>query len=100
MKSIDVLNLYPKHNYTLSSLLYSRFQKDPQKEALVFNKESHSYQDFYKWVAGLGEKLLSEKLQAGDKVAIISRNSDLYVALFFALADIGCIAVPVNPDLN
>ena len=71
MKSLDVLNLYPKHNYTLSSLLYSRFQKDAQKEALFFNNKSHSYQDFYKWVAGLAEKLKEEGLQKGDKVAII-----------------------------
>lgn len=101
MKSIEVLRLYDKHDYTLSSLLESRAKKKLQNICLAYERErSHNWGTFQNWVAGLSEKLAKENLKQGDKVAIVSRNSDLYVALFFAIADQGLIAVPLNPDLN
>ena len=98
MKSLDVLNLYPKHQSTLSSLLLTRIQN---KECLVFeNERTWNWENFHNWVAGLSDWLSKQNLKHGDKVALISRNNDLCVALLFALADQGLVFVPVNPDLN
>jgi long-chain acyl-CoA synthetase len=43
--------------------------------------------------AGLVEKL---KVQPGQRVAILDKNSDAYVELLFAIAKAGAVAVPVN----
>src|SRR5262249_34838719 len=36
----------------------------------------------------------------GDRVAVMAPNSDSYVLLFFTLARLGAILVPVNPELG
>ncbi len=101
MNSLDVLNLYKDHSYTLSSLLESRKEKNTSKNCTVFEKQrTYSWTEFYELSAGLSLWLREKKLKTNSKVAIVSRNSDLYVALFFAIADQDLIAVPINPDLN
>ncbi|MEZ4813867.1 MAG: AMP-binding protein [Bdellovibrionota bacterium] len=101
MKSLDVLHLYPEHKYTLSTLLESRVAQQRRRECLLFeNKEKYSWETFHEWVAGLSGYIASMGFQEGDRVAICSRNSALFVALYFALADQGLVAVPINPDLK
>ncbi len=100
MKSLEVLNLYPQHKGTLSSLLESRTHKNPEKECLLFeNKRSWSWKEFYSWVAGLSHFLLKKQIQKGARIVTILPNSDLSVALYFAINDQGAINVPLNPDL-
>jgi fatty-acyl-CoA synthase len=43
-----------------------------------------------------GHALQRRGVRPGDRVAVLGRNSDRYVALYFALAKIGAIMVPVN----
>ncbi len=101
MKSLDVLNLYKAHTGTLSSLLESRSLKNTQKDCLVSDHDRKwTWQAFFEWSAGLSEWLSTKNLAKGSVVAVISKNSDLFVALTFAIADQGLVLVPVNPDLN
>jgi crotonobetaine/carnitine-CoA ligase len=101
MKSIDVLNLFSANDGSLSSLLQARVAKNPKAECLVFEKErTWTWKEFQTWVAGLSSWLETKKLAKGDKVAILSRNNDLFVALIFAIADRGLVLVPINPDLT
>ncbi|NBU62844.1 MAG: long-chain fatty acid--CoA ligase, partial [Chlamydiae bacterium] len=101
MKSLEVLNLYPQHKGTLSSLLESRTHKNPKKECLLFeNKRSWSWKEFYSWVAGLSHFLLKKQIQKGARIVTILPNSDLSVALYFAINDQSAINVPLNPDLT
>jgi crotonobetaine/carnitine-CoA ligase len=51
-------------------------------------------------VATLGASLAGRGIRTGDRVAVLATNSDRYVLLLFALARIGAIAVPINPELN
>jgi crotonobetaine/carnitine-CoA ligase len=44
--------------------------------------------------------LASRGIGKGDRVALMAPNSDAYVIVFFALARIGAILVPVNPDFG
>ena len=39
---------------------------------------------------------LTEGIQKGDRVALLLMNGSEFVELFFALAKIGCVAVPLN----
>src|SRR5688500_4504832 len=105
MKSLDVLNLFLKHEHTLSSFLESRTSyynsRRIFKECLVFERErSWTWQQFHQWAAQISQWLSSKGLEKGDKVAVIAKNSDFYVALLFAVADQGLVLVPVNPDLK
>lgn len=101
MNSLEVLNLYKAHEYTLSTLLESRKEKNAGAPCVLFEKErSLSWDETYSLCAGISKHLAEKKLKACTKVAIVARNSDLYVALFFALADQNLIAVPVNPELT
>jgi crotonobetaine/carnitine-CoA ligase len=101
MKSLEVLNLYSQHNGTLSSLLESRVNKNSEKECLLFeNKRSVLWKDFYSWVAGLSQYLSEKNIQKNSRVITILPNSDLNVALYFAINDLGAINIPLNPDLT
>ena len=101
MKSLEVLNLYTQHNGTLSSLLESRAKKNSEKECLLFeNKRSILWKDFYSWVAGLSHYLSEKNIKRNSRVITILPNSDLNVALYFAINDLGAINIPLNPDLT
>ena len=49
---------------------------------------------------GLANGLIERGLAAGDRVAILSRNSHAFAALRFALARLGGVLVPINFMLN
>lgn len=101
MKSLEVLNLYPQHKGTLSSLLESRAPKNSEKECVLFeNKRSYSWKEFNSWVAGLSHFLFEKKIENSSRIVTILPNSDLSVALYFAINDLGAINIPLNPDLT
>jgi fatty-acyl-CoA synthase len=64
--------------------------------ALIFDARRWSYAALNAWVNCLANALLAEGVRRGDRVAVLGRNSDTYVALYFALAKLGAIMVPVN----
>lgn len=101
MNPIDVLSLYKNHAYTLSTLLDSRNEKNASKDCVLFEEQRKlTWNDFYELTAGLSQLLAKHKLPKGSKVGLLARNSDLYVSLFFAIADQGLVCVPINPDLS
>ncbi len=101
MKSLEVLNLYSRHMDTLSSLLESRAKKNSEKECLLFeNKRTYSWNEFYSWVAGISHFLFEKKISSKSRIITIMPNSDLSVALYFAINDLGAINIPLNPDLT
>ncbi|HWP46650.1 MAG TPA: long-chain-fatty-acid--CoA ligase [Candidatus Limnocylindrales bacterium] len=66
------------------------------KVALIFRGESWTYQELNRQVNRLSRVLLQSGVQKGDRVAVLGRNSARYVMIYFALAKIGAIMVPVN----
>jgi acyl-CoA synthetase (AMP-forming)/AMP-acid ligase II len=66
------------------------------KTALIFGDRSWSYAALNGYVNRLANGLLALGLVKGDRVAVLGRNSDTYVAIYFALAKLGAIMVPVN----
>jgi acyl-CoA synthetase (AMP-forming)/AMP-acid ligase II len=44
----------------------------------------------------IGHALIGQGVRHGDRVAVLGRNSLQYVAIYFALAKLGAIMVPVN----
>lgn len=79
--------------------LSKREQYDPEKEAVIDsrNGQRHTYRELNRSANRLAAYLQREaKLNAGDRLAVISRNSVEYMVLFFACAKLGVVMVPLN----
>jgi carnitine-CoA ligase len=98
MRPLDVLKLYPPHAGTLASLLASRAAVAPERECLVFDQRSLSYGDLRERVGRAAALFERRGVRAGDRVGVMSTNHPSTVVALCALARIGAVMVPVNPD--
>lgn len=99
-KPLEVLQLYPAHDYTLNGVLASRMQRDPARMLLNCNARITSYESFAQAAERTARLLLSRGVRKGDRVAVMARNCDGHVLALMALARIGAIMVPVNPEFG
>jgi len=97
---LEVLNLYPAHDYTLSGAYASRRASCGHKPFLLFAGTSHSWDKFGSDVAKLAQAFHARGVRSGDRVAIMARNHVGHVLTLFAVARLGAIMVPVNPDFK
>jgi long-chain acyl-CoA synthetase len=74
--------------------------RDPQKPAVICGDQIISYEALDRRTDALARWLLSQGLEAGDRVAIHWCNSVEVVNLYFACFKTGLIAVPVNNRLK
>ncbi|HYB32357.1 MAG TPA: fatty acyl-CoA synthetase [Steroidobacteraceae bacterium] len=72
----------------------------PEKTALVYGPQRYSYRELDATINGAAGALAAHGLARGDRVALLSHNNDAWVVLFFALARLGVISVPINFMLN
>ncbi|NBR30365.1 MAG: long-chain fatty acid--CoA ligase, partial [Betaproteobacteria bacterium] len=91
---LEVLKLYPQHDYTLAGVFASRQQAGAQREFLVHQDRRWSWQAFSDAGLKLARALTARGIKKGDRVSIVARNSDAHVLLLFACARIGAIMVP------
>ncbi len=86
---------------TLPALLQQSVKKYGKKPAVAFVDETPlTYAEFDKQrlsVISLLEKL---KIQAGDRVALLSTNMPSWGITYFAIASMGAIVVPILPDFS
>ena len=99
-KPLEVLRLYANHNYTLNGAYASRAVRNPQREFIFFNGKSWSWQSFGEAVERTARLFVSRGVTKGDRVGVMARNCDGHVLALFALARIGAIMVPVNPEFG
>ena len=97
---LEILRLYAAHDYTLNGALASRAARDPQRELIFFNGRSWSWQSFGAEVERIARLFIARGIKKGDRVAVMARNCDGHVLALFALARIGAIMVPVNPEFG
>jgi carnitine-CoA ligase len=97
---IEVLQLYPGHTGMLKSMLAGRAQRDPDRPFLIFQDHTWSWGGFASAVERAACGLAGCGLGKGDRLGVMAPNSDVYAVVFFALARIGAILVPVNPELG
>ncbi len=96
----QVLDLYPPHRDTIPSLLASRAERSPDRPVLLFEGRTWTYAQFQTASDDLAVALSAQGVAKGDRVASVSANSDVILLLFIAVAKIGAVFVPVNPDLT
>ncbi|MCW5661138.1 MAG: AMP-binding protein [Burkholderiaceae bacterium] len=95
---LEVLRLYRPHAGTVASLLDSRAAAAPQRECLVFEQQSIGYAQLRERVGRAAAWLQARGVRTGDRIGVMSTNHPSTVVLLLALARIGAVMVPVNPD--
>ncbi|MFC1939847.1 long-chain-fatty-acid--CoA ligase [Chloroflexota bacterium] len=68
----------------------------PEKDAIVFVGKRYTFSQLNKRVNRLGNALSNLGVQKGDRVAILQVNTNQCVEVYFAVAKIGAIYVPLN----
>jgi len=82
--------------HTLGDLLRRTAARFPAKTAIVCGKVQWTYAEFDAVCNRLAHGLLGIGVAAGDRVAVLSRNSHAFAALRFAIARVGAVLVPIN----
>ena len=100
LEPAQVLARYPAHRWTLGSLLASRAGSAGQREFLVFGERSWTYSQTLLEVDRSAAMLQARGIGAGQRVGVMSLNHPSTVFVFFALARLGAVMVPVNPEFR
>ena len=97
---LEVIRAYRPHGGTLHGLLESRAAADPARAFLLFEHQTLSYGQFSERVAATARGLAARGIAPDDRVGVMAANSANYVVLLFALARLGAMLVPVNPEFG
>lgn len=85
---------------TLGDLLRRTARRYPDKTGLIFGDVSWTYAQFDAICNRLAHGLAQLGVSKGDRVAILSYNSNVFAAMRFAVARLGAVLVPINFMLN
>jgi fatty-acyl-CoA synthase len=67
-----------------------------EREAILFEDERITYGDLWEGIERVAAALAAAGIGKGDRVAVLARNSPQYVELYFAVAKIGAMLVPLS----
>ena len=93
----EVLALYPPHADTIPTLLASRASVLPDKVALEFESRHWTYAALDEVSTLLAQAAAQRGVNKGDRIAVVSVNTDLSIIVFLAAAKAGAVFVPLNP---
>ena len=97
---LEVLNSFRAHDYTLHDAFMSRAEAGPERPFLTCRDRQWSWGAFGEKSDRIARALMAKGIRKGDRVALCARNSDYHALLLFALARIGAVIVPVNPEFG
>lgn len=95
---IEVISRYPEHAGTLGSMLASRAAGASEREFVVFEGVALTYGEVARQVERAAAMYAARGVKAGDRIGVMSLNHPSTVLTLYALARLGAIMVPVNPD--
>ena len=81
---------------TLDQMLDAAAAEFPTRPYLITDTQTWSYSDIKAWSERLAAGLLAAGVQPGDHVAMLMANHPEFVAVKFAIARVGAVAVPIN----
>ncbi len=87
-------------NETIHTILTRHARYQPDKLAVVFEEKRLTYRQFNGRVNRLANTLLNEGIRKGDKVATILPNCLELLEIYWAVARIGAVVVPLSPLLR
>lgn len=85
---------------TLADLLRRTARRHPHKLAVRCGEVAWTYAELDAVVSRLAAGLAAKRVEIGDRVAVLARNSHAFAAVRFALARLGAVLVPINFMLN
>ena len=80
----------------IGSLLYRTAVRHPDRTALVWRGRRDSYAELNAAVNSAAAALSARGVSVGDRIVLLSHNCREFAVLYFALAKLGAISVPVN----
>ncbi|MDF2368513.1 ATP-dependent acyl-CoA ligase [Sneathiella sp.] len=86
----------PTENRTLGNILRHKAEKNGERIFLRFLDRSYSYKAFHEISNRLAHSLADLGIEKGQHVAFMMDNKPELLLLYFALAKIGAVSVPVN----
>src|SRR5262245_1007029 len=100
LEPIEVISGYRPHAGTLWSILVSRADADRTRDFVVFEDRTFSYGAIVEQIARAKAVFAARGVKPGHRIGVMSLNHPATVVTFFALARLGAIMVPVNPDFG
>ena len=97
---LQVLHGYPPHDRSLHALLRSRADTLADAPFLHMEQGDWSWRQLERAVDGAAAWLHGRGVAHGERVVVVARNHPGHVILLLALARLGAIMVPVNPDFK
>jgi fatty-acyl-CoA synthase len=88
------------HRNALGDLLRRSRRRYPERVAIRCGATQWTYAQFDDLCSRLAAGLAGLGVEAGDRVAIVARNSHAFAAMRFAVARMGAVLVPINFMLN
>jgi fatty-acyl-CoA synthase len=83
---------------TIDGALRATARRVPEAEALSFGDNAYNYAELDAMVERVASVLSALGLVKGDRVALMSTNSDRFIIAFYAAHRLGAIFVPINPS--
>ena len=81
---------------TLDGLLAKNAQDYPDRDFVVSDQRTWTYAQMHSWSQKLASGLVNKGIKPGDHVALLMANYPEFVAIKFAIAMVGAVAVPIN----
>jgi len=81
---------------TIGDVLRLNAKRFPTKKALIMDNDFITFFDLNQKANQLAHALISMGTRTGDKIALLAFNSIEWIVVFFAIAKIGAILVPIN----
>jgi len=72
----------------------------PQKEAIVCGGKRWTYRQFHERINRLSSLLKAFGIKKDDKVAVLHPNCHYFLEVYYGIAQIGAISVPINTRLS
>jgi fatty-acyl-CoA synthase len=84
------------HPMTLSEALDAAAARYPERPLILTDERIYTYAEVREWSRRLAAGLIAIGVQPGEHVALVLANYPEFVALKFAVARAGAVAVPIN----
>jgi fatty-acyl-CoA synthase len=88
------------HSRTIAQALDAAATEFAERPLLITDARTYTYRDIQHWSRALAAGLIESGVQVGDHVAVVLANFPEYVAIKYAIARVGAVAVPVNYGLR
>ena len=100
MTPLQVIRACGAHDGSMWSALAARADSCGEREFLVYGKRALTYAHLAQQSLRLSAMFAQRGVRAGDRVGLMTLNHPSTVAVWFALARLGAIMVPVNPGFG